>query len=239
MSISQPAQTVLFFSRGRGRGHAVPDHFIAGKLRQNNPNLEIKFVSYAIGAATLRQLGEEVIDFDLPEDNPFFVTMAKAYRLIIEKSPCVVLCHEEFCVPIAARLAGVPTVFLIDWFMDSNARQMKSLEFAEHIVFLDQPGIFDEPACVYGRTHYCGPFVRPLQYGARDKSRAREELGLPADAFILLGLPGNYLDSGTPIFQTVVAALELLNRRDKKLYFVAGPIMRICYHWPGVTLRWT
>jgi hypothetical protein len=41
---------VLFFARGRGRGHAVPDTAIVDELLQLSPDLNVCFASYATGA---------------------------------------------------------------------------------------------------------------------------------------------------------------------------------------------
>jgi len=62
---------LLFFSRGKGRGHAVPDAAIARELVALSPGVEIHFISYSVGATTLRDLGWNVVDLGLPEDPPF------------------------------------------------------------------------------------------------------------------------------------------------------------------------
>ena len=41
---------ILFFSRGRGRGHAIPDMQIAKELERQDSEIEIRFVSYGTGA---------------------------------------------------------------------------------------------------------------------------------------------------------------------------------------------
>ena len=44
--------STLFFSRGRGRGHAIPDLEIVRELAQITDAITVQFVSYATGAAT-------------------------------------------------------------------------------------------------------------------------------------------------------------------------------------------
>ena len=53
---------ILFFSRGRGRGHAIPDMAIAEKLLRLRDDADIRFVSYATGAATFTEFGHSVIE---------------------------------------------------------------------------------------------------------------------------------------------------------------------------------
>ena len=48
---------ILWFSRGRGRGHAIPDIEIIGALRQQRPDCEVRIVSYGTGARTFESFG--------------------------------------------------------------------------------------------------------------------------------------------------------------------------------------
>src|SRR5260370_14131139 len=96
--------SVLFFSRGRGRGHAIPDIEILQELRQIDSGIEVQFVSYATGAETFKAEGHGVVDLALPEDNGFVETTIVAYRTILEFRPKVVISHEEFAALVAARL---------------------------------------------------------------------------------------------------------------------------------------
>jgi hypothetical protein len=47
---------VLFFTRGRGSGHAIPDIEITNELLGLRMDVEVRFVSYASGARTLSEL---------------------------------------------------------------------------------------------------------------------------------------------------------------------------------------
>ena len=76
------AHQTLFFSRGKGRGHAVPDAVIAADLAAMDPTGEITFASYGTGHATLRDLGCAVIDLDLPEDDPLWNTVGSVVDLL-------------------------------------------------------------------------------------------------------------------------------------------------------------
>lgn len=58
---------ILFFSRGRGRGHAIPDLAIAKRLLHADPSLALAFASYGTGAETIRNSGCDLIDLRLSE----------------------------------------------------------------------------------------------------------------------------------------------------------------------------
>ena len=105
-----------FFSRGRGRGHAIPDMAIADQLTRVWPELELHFVSYSTGADTFRRRGLTVIDMSLPEENPFFSTLIRCKALIDEWKPDFIVSHEEFSAMVAASMAGVKSIFLSAWF---------------------------------------------------------------------------------------------------------------------------
>lgn len=58
---------ILFFSRGRGRGHAIPDMEIAKELTKDRQDVQVHFVSYGTGARTIEQYGFPLIDVELPD----------------------------------------------------------------------------------------------------------------------------------------------------------------------------
>ena len=62
-------EKILFFCRGRGSGHAIPDIEVVKELATVRPEAEVRFVSYGTGATTLAEHGHEVIDIQLPELN--------------------------------------------------------------------------------------------------------------------------------------------------------------------------
>src|SRR6187401_1708819 len=89
---------LLFASRGKGRGHAMPDMAIAAELRARAPNVRVTFVSYSTGAIALRAHGEEVIDLGLSEDPSVWDAIHGYSRLFSEMKPRCVVSHEEFTV---------------------------------------------------------------------------------------------------------------------------------------------
>ncbi|MEX2304117.1 MAG: hypothetical protein WD733_24440 [Bryobacterales bacterium] len=150
--------------------------------------------------------------------------MVKSAQVIGALRPSLVVSHEEFAALPAAKIFGVPTVFLTDWFVDDPDRLiMRSLLYADEIVFLEREGWFEPPAYVKDRVHYVGPIVRPMEYSRQDRARAREELGLPAEATVLSVIPGAWAtEARTPLWEALVAAFDSLDAAGKHLVWNAG-----------------
>lgn len=206
------ARPLLFFVRGRGRGHAHLALAVRRSLAANDFALPVRFVSYATGAETLRDAGHEVIDLGLPEHNTIVETVAPAGAVIREYQPRLVAAHEEFAVPPAARILDTPSVFLTDWFSDSNHSNMRALESADEILFVDEPGAFAEPTYLQGKVRYVGPVLRERQYGPDDRARARRELGLEGGQ-LAVGVfvhPGRRSETAAPICGLLLSGLDRL-----------------------------
>jgi UDP-N-acetylglucosamine:LPS N-acetylglucosamine transferase len=214
---------ILFFSRGRGRGHAIPDLAIANALRPLIAGAHVQFASYARGAATLAEHGEDVIDLGLPEDNPYLETLIRVQRAILQQRPEVVISHEEFAVLPAARAFGLPTAMIVDFFMSGKSLWMDSLEYADEVVFIEREGLFPEPPAVKGRVRYVGPVVREMSVTRADLDAMRAELNLPAASIVVSVMPGSWAtEQRAPIVDLVVPAFESLPMPGKHLVWVAG-----------------
>lgn len=213
----------LLFSRGRGRGHVIPDVAIVEELTKLNPDVDIRFVSYATGVETLAELGHGVIDLGLPEKNDLVQTLILAARVIGYMRPKLVIAHEEFAALPAAKITSVPTIFLTDWFVEDSMLNMHLLAYADATIFLDQPGTFEEPQAVEGRIEYAKPVLRAFHYNPGDRPRARRELELPEDAAVISVIvpPGRRIEKFAPIHDLLMPAFEALEA-NKVLVWVAG-----------------
>src|SRR5213593_5155940 len=137
---------ILFFSRGRGRGHAVPDIEIFRALETMRSDVDVRFVSYGTGADTFRAFGISLIDLGLPDSGGVVDTSVLAGKLIGWLNPDLVVSHEEFPAIPAAKIFDKRSLVLTDWFLESEGYAMHSLKFADEILFLGQEGVFSEPA---------------------------------------------------------------------------------------------
>ena len=225
LGLGRQRKQLFFFSRGKGRGHAILDAAIANELVVLEPKLDVTFVSYDVGAATLKDLGQNVIDLELPEDNPLWETVLRISPLLQGQRPALVVSHEEFCVPPLSKVFGFPVVFLTDCFMNPDSIEMQALRYADRVLFLDDRGIYDEPPYLASEVSYLGCVLRPLDSGGTDKVQSRCALGLPADSTVILVSPGGagmHSEARAPLFDLVLGAYDTLDVGEKRLLWVAG-----------------
>ncbi|MFN7922063.1 MAG: hypothetical protein U0Q16_18310 [Bryobacteraceae bacterium] len=221
--------SVLFFTRGRGRGHAIPDLEIARQIHALRPEVQIHFVSYGTGAATLTANGQNLIDLDMPDDNSTAATIVQAGRLIGALRPQLVVAHEEYAALPAAGIFGVPAILLTDFFSEGGSFWMECQWFAERILFLDRKGLHPEPPSAKGRTTYLGPVMRSMEPAAK--------AGASPSAGPTIGvMPGSWTEARAPLVDRVLAALDPRHH----LIWLAGVdadlIRRATRHRPNTTV---
>jgi predicted glycosyltransferase len=215
-------QGVLWFTRGRGRGHAIPDMEIVKELEKLRDDLDVRFVSYGTGARTFEEHGIPLIDIDLPDRNPINETFVLAGKLVGWLDPTLVIAHEEFPALPAAKIFDKPTVMVTDWFSDPTRYTMQSLKFADRIIFIDEPAVYTEPEWVEGTVDYVGPVIRQFEYTRKDHARARKELGIHPNATVIGVFPGSWTEADVPVLDLVLDAFGLLSAQPKHLIWLAG-----------------
>ena len=215
---------ILFFSRGRGRGHAIPDAQIVDELLKLSDAVDVLFVSYGTGARALEELGHSLIDLGLPDNNPVTDTIILAGKIIGWLKPDLVVAHEEFTALPVAKIFDVPTLFITDWFVEPEKYTMQTLRHADEIVFIDEEGHYEEPEWVKGKVHYVGPILPDFEYTRADRDRAREELGIPLNATLIsvLVYPGRRTEPIAPIYDLLMPAFEALDAPNKHLIWNTG-----------------
>lgn len=212
---------ILFFSRGRGRGHAVPDLAIAEEISRFDRTISVQFVSYGTGAETIRRAGRSVIDLGLPEDNLFMPTLTAAHALIAALKPTLVVSHEEFSVLPAAQMAGVRSVLITDWFPPATNAAGEAVAFADSIIFLGEGGIFPLPGPVRRAPVYVGPVVKKMSCALADRNDLRRGMGIGEAALVVAVIPGAWAnETRAPIAQTVLQAYRQLATSDKVLLWL-------------------
>jgi UDP-N-acetylglucosamine:LPS N-acetylglucosamine transferase len=212
---------ILWFCRGRGRGHAVPDLEIARALEQLTPDAQVHFVSYGTGARTLEEFGRSVVDLELPDLGSITDATVLSGKLIGWLEPDLVVSHEEFPALPAAKIFGRRTVAILDFFSGPESLAMQSLRCADRILFTDRRGCYPEPPFLKGRVRYTGPVLRRFTYTRKDRGRARRELGIAADALVVAVFPGSWTEAMAPIARPVWRAFASLPK-PKHLIWLAG-----------------
>jgi len=213
---------ILYFSRGRGRGHAIQDIGIGRSLEAMRPDVEVRFVSYGTGAETFRAFDISLIDLGLPDFGGVVDTSVLAGKLIGWLQPELVVSHEEFPAIPAAKIFDKRTLVLTDWFMEAEGYAMNSLKYADQILFLGQAGVFPEPPGIHERVRYLGSVLRPFRYGRGDRRQARQELEIPEDAVVVSVFPGSWLEVDTPLLDAVLEAFQALEADTRRLIWLAG-----------------
>ena len=82
---------MLFFTRDRGRGHAIPDIAMVRELERLRPDIRVRFVSYGTGALTFAAHGIPCIDLQLPDQNSVAATTVLAGRVMAALAPDLVV----------------------------------------------------------------------------------------------------------------------------------------------------
>ncbi len=216
---------ILFFSRGKGRGHAVPDAAIAAELVERQPSLSITFVSYGLGSDTLRNFGWKVIDLELSEEHALWDSVARTLRVLERLRPRLVVSHEEFWVIPLAKALGVRSVFLTDWFIGAETLQMQALTYADAILFADERGYHDEPRYLKGKITYVGTIFRCFHLDQADRDRRRRELDIQPHSRVVLVVPGGaefHSEARAPLFDLVLNAFDSLPIAEKCLLWITG-----------------
>ena len=206
-----------------GRGHAIPDLAIVAELRKICPEIRIVFVSYGTGAEIFAAAGEETVHLGLPEMVSPFELLVSAGVELQKWHSRVVVSHEEAAVMSAAKIFGLPTVFLTHWFAAPQTPLMQALVHADEILFMEKAGIFPEPESVRGRVRYLGPVVRNFQFRPEHREQVRSELKMDPNESLILVLPGReWSGNASALCDLVVQAFELMDRPKKRLLWVTG-----------------
>lgn len=213
---------LLYFSRGKGSGHAMPDSAIMEATRKLYADFDVRFVSYDTGAAALDRLGYAVIDLKLPEWPPFLETAVRAAQVIGNFRPDLVISHEDFAMMPMAKVSNLPTIFITHWFWKTEHIHMQSLCYADRILFIEEPGVFEEPSYVAGKVEYFGPLVRNLGYTRADRDRVRARLGTATSTVLVSVMPGSWTEAQAPLVDMLMLAFRDLPVDDKQLVWIAG-----------------
>ena len=232
---------ILFFSRGRGHGHAIPDIEIGENLRLTHPDVDLKYVSYGTGAYTFKARNYNVIDLGLSDNNGYVETLFAARDVIASNRPDLIVAHEEFAAILAARLAGINSVFISAWLPAAGTIQAESLGCASRIIVLGQPGIFPIPPGIRTAPVFVGPVLRTSTWKRGDRNSARSSLGIPRDSLVLLVMGGGWAtEEQSPITEIVLSAFAMLEQPNKRLIWVASKdfaeMTHKCSKWKDVTV---
>lgn len=214
---------VLFFSRGRGFGHASPDLAIGRALRRTAAgNLRISYASYSSGGYLLSRTNEEFYDMGLPlDDNPYTETLIACFNCLQEMQPDIVLVHEEFAAIVAAAALRRPSIFISDWMPSPGGLAAASLAHADMIVVFEHPGVFNTRYRLKSNPLYLGRFCRSTRFSRKDRDAIRAKFEVPFDAVLVVACPGSGLsEDQSPLVPLLLPAFEELSVIQKRLLWI-------------------
>lgn len=211
-------------------------------MATRDAELSVSFASYATGADTLRRCNRPVHDLGLPEEHGYLETMYKAYDLIKQLRPNVVVAHEEFSALAAARLNATPSIFISAWLPAPGSVASESLDDACAVIVLDHPGIFQAPATLRSPPKYVGPVYRKMQFTRADRPMLRRELGISIDALVIAAVPGGAVsEAHSPIAETLFKAFSQLRQPESRLFWIGGKdteaVAQVAGSFSGVEVR--
>lgn len=214
---------VLWVSRGRGYGHATVDAAILPHLERALPGVRTTVASYGDGTRAFRDLDIRVRDLGLASEPEPGHACQRMRRLIRSTGPDLVVVHEDFPAAAACQADDIAYVFLTHWMLDADDPANSALCDAQGVVFLDEPGRFAIPSYLASRTHHVGPVLRPMPASGISRSRARRDLGLPANSLVIMVAPGIHAHEGrNSIGRTVLDAIDLLPERRARVLWMGG-----------------
>ena len=231
---------VLFFSRGRGLGHAIPDMAILEELRRFSPRLRISVCTYGTGYKAFRDRGQTAFDLKLTDDCNVWEVAQAVGRILRQTQASLVVSHEEFAAIPAAKIFEIPSVFVTHWLAPQNSFLMQAIADVDHVLFLEEQGHFLTPDYLQGKIHYVGPVLRRFCCVPDDRRRLRIECGAPPEETIIVLFPGTGSGWQEPIFNLILEAFDALPRKRKRLIWVAGEdfdrISLLCSRHNGITV---
>lgn len=193
---------------------------IARELRILSDEIEIIFASYATGFKAF--INENVIDMNLPENNPFLKTLYKADGLIKHTTPNLVIAHEEFAALAAAKLNNIPSIYISAWMPRLGTVAAEAVSDATNSIIIESPGIFPEPENST-KVFYTGPILRKMKFTANNRESLRTEMNIHGSALVITVIPGGWAHEGrSHIWDTVLTAFHGLPQTVKHLFWIGA-----------------
>ena len=204
---------ILFFSRGRGYGHAITDLELDRRLAELGAGFTIRYFSYGTGAGVFRARGVEVCDLQLADEASPLAVGLRASVEIARHRPQVIVAHEDVFVPVAAKMHGIPCIYVSTWLPQPASLAWDAVDCADSLLVIEDGGLFPFPPSCAHKLQHSGPVVRAMKHGPKDRARLRSLLGLSAESVVWLVIPGGWAnESRAPVARSMLAAFRQLQQ---------------------------
>lgn len=219
---------ILYFSRGKGFGHAMLDILVLEQIKKLNSDLPIQIVSYADGYNALKANGFQALDLGLSADGDMGSdAIIKIGSIIKECEPNLIVSDEVFMALPLAKLFNIPTFLITHWFFEAIDRKNPIIPFVKnsnHIIFTDISDFHTVPPDLKVPVSFVGPIIRKWEYSQRDRSNVRKQLGIDTDDRVILVTTGGRHSQRIALFETAIEAFEKLELPKSSLLLLAGQL---------------
>ena len=222
---------ILYFSRGRGFGHAIPDLMVVDRLESLRPDVNITLGSYADGLKAISSNGRSALDLEMELDDEYTQKELSALQRIIPSvEPDLIVTHEVFYALPVARKYNIPSVLITHWFFEElgdmtafTGLLARFFNCATEIVIRDIESGHTVPPTLKVPVSFIGPILRTAEPLEDRGLSVRQELGVPADLpLIFVSMGGNSQSRRKEMLASAVETYMELDRKQYGLILIAG-----------------
>lgn len=219
-------KSILFFTWGRGWGHAIRDMVIIASLQRGEKSIRIGIISSEGGYQAYQAYGYECKEIKVPSGEEEWKWYLEVNEYLDEWGvPNLIVSDEHFGALTVAEELKVPSVFITDWlpFGQYNRPEfVATFDQAEAIIYPGYQSSTPVPEQLSGKVHFVGPIVRGNPFLQITRSQLKSEVGLKPDIPLILLMGG-----GTPenqrYFSTCIHAVERI-KEEVQLVVIAGKL---------------
>lgn len=219
---------ILYLSRGRGFSHAMNDLLILQELKKLNDSLSILLASYDKGYFYLCNLGINVFNLGLSQEEELTMKAGiKIWSLIRRFKPDLVISDEVFIVLHITKALKIPSILITHWFFEyynKNHPVIPAVRKADFVIFVDTPLFHTIPFGFNVPLTFVGPIIREFKYSLKDKRKVREELGIDNEAKVIFVTPGGRARDRKKMLNVSIEAFKDIKEKNKKLILLTGEL---------------
>jgi len=218
---------IMFFSHGKGWGHAIRDMIIIDAVKEQLPDVKIEVFSYDQGYEAFSFYGRQCINIRPPawsQDGPEWF---KKFTDLLEERPkpdLIISDEEGIGVEFANEIFEVPSVFISDWLPIKpyvSDEGFKLFYSADRIIYLGYESSMHPPEDMRSKIEFVGPIIRKSEYTQNDRPKIRTELQIDPEAKLILVLAGSVLGTDEDYFRACIDGIKRVEI-NVRLYLVCG-----------------
>jgi len=219
---------ILYLSRGRGFSHAMNDLLIIKELKNLNKKLSILVASYDKGYTYFLKNGFRPFNLGLKQNDELTLKASlRIWSLIRRFKPDLIVSDEVFIVFHITKGLKIPSILITHWFFESYSKKHPinpAVKKANHVIFVDTPEFHTIPPDFNVHLTFVGPVIREFDYTLKDKTRARNELGINIKDKVILVTPGGRHKDRNKLLEVSVEVFKELTCDNMNLILLTGEL---------------